>query len=99
MEDKERFELLLLRFQQIDKRMDSLEQILNTLFFKILVSENMIKEISNRSKFPIPKKSMEELHVSAQKNAAKEMGRIKAQIELKLQDNEVPIHKRYMNLH
>ena len=84
MEDKERFDLMLLRFKQIDNRINSLEQILNTLFFKILVAENLIGEVSK------------EKHIKAQKAAAKQMGKIKAQIDMKISDAEVPTYKKYM---
>lgn len=84
MEDKERFDLMLMRFKQIDDRMDSLEQILNTLLFKILVVENLIGKVSK------------EKQIKAEKAAAERMGQIKAQIDMKMSDAEIPIHKKYM---
>ena len=87
MEDKERFELMLLRFQQIDKRINSLEVILNTMLFKIFVNECMINNKIEPSK--------EEQSV-AETEAAKAMGRMKAKIDAHIEEKDIPQYKKYL---
>ncbi|MGB2782898.1 MAG: hypothetical protein WBC50_10255 [Dehalococcoidales bacterium] len=87
MEDKERFDLMLLRFKQIDKRISSLEVILNTMLFKIFVNECMINNKIEPSK---------EDQAIAETEAAKAMGRMKAKIDAHVEEKDIPRYKKYL---
>ena len=87
MEDKERIELFLLRCQRTEKRINSLEVILNTMLFKIFVNECMINNKIEPSK---------EEQAIAEVEAGKAMGRMKAKIDAHIEDKDIPQYKKYL---